>query len=369
MGQVESKEIICISMDLHGSLIPYKSERTANIGPQNRSDLVKFIDVRSSNELSIYKLNVAPPGTCGINTGFNTNSFKEYLGRTPSFSFANLEENLLRILSETRGPNEKAQARIPTDITAMTDVNSDLFAWEPFNYDEKTVKNIFMDKNFSVDRRMSNYSYSITILNGEFKGQNILDLNFLSSRGITKEFLKNLYEGNLYEGVTIEIYDFGNAGLLLSRISFSQLVKLVNALNLSDKIFFLDNSCSVLLGQKLPDLNRHNQNLPLKSFFQSDNNLKDLLVTDEQVTVVNLDPTVEDYSTMRMLPSEVSAFNVGKNRSDFITKYGAKEGGKRKSRKLRSKKLRFKKLRSKKLRFKKLRFKKLRSKKLRSRKH
>jgi hypothetical protein len=124
------------------------------------------------------------------------------------------------------------------------------------------------------------------------------------SRGITKEFLKNLYGGK-----PIELLDVGKAGLLI-QISFSQLVILVNALNLSDKLFFLDNTCSLLQGKPEPANDHHNQNLPFKTFFQSDNNLKDLLVTDEQVTVVNLDPTVEDYSTMSMLASEVSPFNV-----------------------------------------------------------
>ena len=231
----------------------------------------------------------------------------------------------------------------------MTDVNSDLFAWEPFNYDSRMVKNIFMDKIFSVERRMVNYSYSITILNGEFKGQNILDLGFLLSRGITKEFLKNLYGGK-----PIELLDVGKAGLL-SRISFSQLVKLVNALNLSDKLFFLDNSCSLLQGKPAPFYDHHNSNLPFKTFFQSDNNLKDLLVTDEQVTVVNLDPTVEDYSTMSMLARHPTIFESAENHRIFNTQYCNEEveGGKRKSKKLRSKKLRSKKLRSKKLRSKK----------------
>jgi hypothetical protein len=350
MGQVESKEIICISIDVHGTLIPFESVgNLSDVGLQNRKDLSKFIHVRSSNKLSIYKLNVAPPGTCGISTGFITESFKEYLGRTPCFSFADLQRESLEILDNNRGKNEKAQARIPTDITSMTDVNSDLFAWEPFKYNNRMVKNIFMDKIFSVDRRMSNYVCSITILNGEFKGQNILDLGFLLSRGITKEFLINLYGGK-----PIEILNFG-AGLL-TQISFSQLVKLVNALNLSDKLFFLDNSCSLLQGKPAPFYDHHNSNLPFKTFFQSDNNLKDLLVTDEQVTVVNLDPTVEDYSTMSMLARQPTIFESAENHRIFKTQYCANEevdGGKRKSKKLRSKKLRSKKLRSKKLRSKK----------------
>jgi hypothetical protein len=108
-------------------------------------------------------------------------------------------------------------------------------------------------------------------LNGEFKGKNILDLNFLSTMpGITPDFLIQLYGG-----VAPKTYDFGEDGLLLSRISFSQLVILVNALNLSDKLFFLDNSCSVLQGKPAPVYNRHISNLPLKSFFESGNNLKE----------------------------------------------------------------------------------------------
>jgi hypothetical protein len=352
MGQAESKEIICISIDVHGHIIPYESVRTADIGPANRSDLAKFINVRSSNKLSIYKLDVAPPGTCGINTGFNTESFKEYLGRTTCFSFADLQRESLKILDNNRGKNEKARATIRSDTTSMTDVNPNFFTWEPFNYDSRMVKNIFMDKVFGVDPDPFKDLYSITILNGKFKGENILDLGFLFMKaGITQDFLIKLYGGSKKNVPRVYI----DERELLSKISFLQLVILVNALNLSDKLFFLDNSCSVLPRQN-PDVKRHNQNLPLKSFFESGNNLKDLLVTDEQVTVVNLDPTVVDtrYSTMSMLASEPNIIESTENHRIFNTKYCANEeefeieGGKRKSRKLRSKKLRSKKLRSKK---------------------
>jgi hypothetical protein len=164
----------------------------------------------------------------------------------------------------------------------MTDVNPDFFAWEPFNYDSKMIKNIFMDKVFGGDLNPFGNFYSITILNGKFKGRNILDLGFLLSMpGITTDFLIKLYGGSKRN--VPRVYIDGRE--LLSEISFSQLVILVNALNLSDKLFFLDNSCSVLPGQKL-DLNRHNQNLPLKSFFESGNNLKHLLVTDEQAKFI-----------------------------------------------------------------------------------
>ena len=48
MGQVESKGIICISMDLHGQLIPFESVgNTSDVGLQNRKDLYKFIDVKN----------------------------------------------------------------------------------------------------------------------------------------------------------------------------------------------------------------------------------------------------------------------------------------------------------------------------------
>jgi hypothetical protein len=359
MGQAESKEIICISIDVHGQIIPYKSDRTTDIGPANRSDLAKFINVRSSNKLSIYKLSIAPPGTCGINTGFITESFKEYLGRTTCFSFADLQRESLKIVGDNRGKNEKARATIRSDITSMTDINPNFFSWEPFNYDSKMIKNIFMDKVFGVDSDPFKNLYSITILNGKFKGANILDLGFLLSMpGITTDFLIKLYGGskrNLHR-----VYIDGRE--LLSKISFLQLVILVNALNLSDKLFFLDNSCSVLPGQN-PDVKRHNQNLPLKSFFESGNNLKDLLVTDEQVEVVNLDPMVLDpkYSTMSMLATQPNIIESTENHRIFNTKYCANEEeveieggrGKRKSKKLRSKKLRSKKLRSKKLRSKK----------------
>jgi hypothetical protein len=359
MGQAESKEIICISINVHGGIIPYKSDRTTDIGPENRSDLAKFINVRSSNKLSIYKLSIAPPGTCGMNTGFITDSFNEYLGRTPCFSFADLQEESLKILDKNRGKNERARATIRSNETVMTDVNPDFFAWEPFNYNSRMVKNIFMDKVFDVDSNPFKNLYSITILNGKFKGANILDLRFLISRGITRDFLIELYGGSVPRVYNVEGRE------LLSEISFSQLVILVNALNLSDKLFFLDNSCSVLPGQKL-DLNRHNQNLPLKSFFESGNNLKDLLVTDEQVEVVNLGPMVVDpnYSTRTMIESQPTVIESTENHRIFNTKYCANEEeveggrGKRKSKKLRSKKLRSKKLRSKKLRSKKLRSKK-----------
>jgi len=231
VSELLSQEVIYICIKTHGGVCTVESEKGEVETTLEKIDIPKG--------LTVTKFNISIPGTSGLSLGEECPTVSKAFEDNPSISkeeMTNIIFNTyLNTLKNRREWTRKIRKNEPFEnwdmifYTAPPE-NPDILI-EPKSYDP----NKLLHKEYIVDDNYDKYLHSIEILNGEYKGQNILEQNF---------FLQNILHGQRDKINPEEWHTFNEGNLtVLKEITIAELLDMLVKLNIKN-VYIIDPSCS-----------------------------------------------------------------------------------------------------------------------------
>ncbi len=217
---------IYICIKTHGFIVPSK-ETNPNIVESTVSYLTP------PRELIVTKFNIACPGTTGFNFSPECSKAKQLLDANP-----NIDQNtVLKTISEELQNSFPNRVKIDKTLYNQranpfrdTSTNSS-------KYSGIIETDQLLNKIYQIDEDISKEIFSIDILNGQFKEQNILNYNFLQKniKGFSKFFVED------------DWFTLSNGTKVLYELSLTDLLLLLVNLKITN-VCLIDPSCSINMG-------------------------------------------------------------------------------------------------------------------------
>jgi hypothetical protein len=212
---------ICIHT--HGTIIP-----TEQPNPNRTETTVSYL-IPPTN-LTVNKLSIACPGTTGFGDSPEYSKLKALLNKDPYIT----PEVVTPILIDTF--NESKQSRIMYDRSLAMQGNSSYrdTTTSGVNCSAELENERIINKVYDIDTNDLPIGITIEIMNGQFKGQNILSYNFLRT---------NLPKLPIYDDDD-DWYISNTNEKIYKKISLDNLLKILASLKLKN-VYLLDPSCNV----------------------------------------------------------------------------------------------------------------------------
>ena len=217
---------IYICIKTHGFIVPTK-ETNPNIVESTVSYLTP------PRELTVTKFNIACPGTTGFNFSPECSKAKQLLDINP-----NIDQNtVLKTISEEL--QNSLPNRVKIDKT-LYNQKANPFRDTSTNsskYSGIIETNKLLNKIYQIDEDISKELFSIDILNGPFKEQNILNYDFLKQNinGFSKFFVED------------DWFTLSNGTKVLYQLSLTDFLLLLVNLKITT-VCLIDPSCSINMG-------------------------------------------------------------------------------------------------------------------------
>ena len=180
--------------------------------------------------LQVTKFNIAVPGTVGLSNSLECAEAKETLNRNPLIS----EDELTDIIFEVYKNDIPRRRKISKGLTKGTIFTETSMGSIPkYPPLEPDNENQLIEKEYTVDATFDNNLHSIEILNGKYKGQNILEESF---------FKNNILKG--IETTSDEWHTFYEENLtVFKKITLNNLLGSLLSLKLKN-VYIIDPTCS-----------------------------------------------------------------------------------------------------------------------------
>lgn len=184
---------------------------------------------RPSN-IRVRKITLAFPGTTGYDKSLEAKRAARLLYKDPNIGPDDMIPELIKIYEHSVPIRRKfdkkmlkSDPKTPHRDTSMTTIKG----WD---YKEPRAGKFFF-KKYMIDKNLDNNIHSITILNGRFAGQNILDAGFLAGINYMSLFRPD------------NIHFFSDTHVLIQSINLKELIDLLYFLGIRD-VCIIDPSCS-----------------------------------------------------------------------------------------------------------------------------
>jgi len=224
---------ICINM--HSACIPTNFE--------NSDQTPQMIRETDPQQFLMHKYTVAFPGFNGMKKMGECGFAKENIEENPNITPGNMMNALRIYFNVSKGSRREVEQTIKNSKCAR-----DASMCDVKNWDQMEPKNgFFYFKKYGIDKKDKNFR-SIEVLNGPFKGVNILDYRFLSRHFPLPENIANLVDES-----NIEHFLQDNVQLL-KLIDLTQLMQLLKHIGISN-VFAIDVGCSVNMNAEIGTAN------------------------------------------------------------------------------------------------------------------
>ena len=218
-----SNPVTYICIKLHGGLC------TAENTNPNRVETTPN-RIYPPRGLKVTKFNIAVPGTVGLNNSLECARAKDLIEDNPLISPDELTDSIFEVyknsISERRKISKKLTKGTIFTETSMGSIPKDP-PLEPDSYNQ------LFEKEYIIDHDFDNNLHSIEILNGPYKGQNILEESF---------FKRNILKG--IKTTSDEWHTFVDENLtVFKQITLFNLLGALLSLNIK-QVYIIDPSCS-----------------------------------------------------------------------------------------------------------------------------
>jgi len=257
-------EVIYICIRTHGAVIPNDEDREKGV---LASEIISYLQVDPA-KLIVNKFNIACPGKTGFNLSPECVEASRLLGmhytrRSLGVTSEEMTESLLQIYEESI---PKRHVNDTANIKEVQKANLENHTSEAISRDVvcsglgptfETNETDFTNKMFLSDLVSSAELYTIDVLNGPFKGQNIIDRKFfieneLASLDISHKYYQNYLDDRVW-GTILDAEDgevvldkAGEIRQVLNKISLSELLVILKYLGMTN-VYIIDPSCGVNL--------------------------------------------------------------------------------------------------------------------------
>jgi hypothetical protein len=237
-------EITYICIKTHGTVIPNHLNSKQTIA----SEIISYLSLNSS-DLLVTKFNIACPGKTGFNLSPECEEVSKILNmpntRNNIASIPDLVTNQLLKIYE-----ESIPSRIRDDTSNAV---ASMKSREIVRRDVATCSNIrptiennetsFTNKMFLSEENIDTELFSIEILNGKYKGQNMISRSFFESNDLINLQINSPYYQNYFDKSVWEMLS-DNSDYVLKQISLFELFVLLKYLGINN-VYIIDPSCAV----------------------------------------------------------------------------------------------------------------------------
>jgi hypothetical protein len=180
--------------------------------------------------LKVTKFNITIPGTVGLNNSLECSTAKVLLEENPLISADELTDNIFEVYKNDI-PRRRKVSKGLTKGTIFTETSMGSIPKEPPL--EPDSFNQLFEKEYTIDDNFDNNLHSIEILNGPYKGQNILEESFFKTY-ILKGIKTTPDEWHTFVDENLTVF---------KQITLLNLLGALVSLKLSN-VYIIDPSCS-----------------------------------------------------------------------------------------------------------------------------
>jgi hypothetical protein len=218
-----SNPVTYICINLHGGVC------TAENSNPNRVETTPN-RIYPPRGLKVTKFTISIPGTVGLNNSPECSTAKDLLRDNPLIS----ADELTNIIFEVYKNSIKKRRQISKGLTQGTEYTETSMGSIPKKPPlEPDSENQLFEKEYIIDYDFNNNLHSIEILNGPYKGQNILEESFFK-RNILKGIKTTPDEWHTFDDENLTVF---------KQITLLNLLGALVALNIK-QVYIIDPSCS-----------------------------------------------------------------------------------------------------------------------------
>ena len=214
----ENVTYICINM--HGSLYP------------TSTDDYTPIKLANPTFMNVQKFTITFPGTTGLNDSPECKKAKELIQREEFVTPKRMETELMKVYNSSLSERKKDDSSIKKKSDPKQHIGDISTVSIKYHEPMEPQQGVFFFKSYEIDQDYTADLFSVAILNGRFKGENILDYNFLSR-----------YYPSIIGADPSEFFTFQNGLKVLKEIELSELLHLLYSIGITN-VFIIDPSCS-----------------------------------------------------------------------------------------------------------------------------
>ena len=215
-----TESIIYICINMHGALDP------------SSSDDPTPIKLAAPRFMNVQKLSITFPGTTGLNDSPEFLRAKKLLDDEEFVTPKRMETELMKVYNSSIPERKNDDKNIKKKSDPKQHIGDiSMYSIQCQNRMEPQ-QGVFYFKSYQIDENYSRELFSVEILNGRFKGANILDYNFLSK-----------YYPLILGADPNNLFTFPNGLKVLKEINLSELLYLLYSIGITN-VFIIDPTCS-----------------------------------------------------------------------------------------------------------------------------